>query len=276
VRTEHGNAAEAALRQWLSAYLPARYGVTSGYIIPDVVVPEYKLYHFDVIIYDVLNAPILWIDGDYDTSDQGRKRAVPAKDVWAVLEVKASLTPSSATEAISKLSQLNALSRYLPKNFSCGTFFYELDATLVNNQSILPNLIPDCAIVGYWGGVTLRCQMDEKMTDLMHILPRPANGDQAKESADTARKGPRPIGRPSRPKRKRGDNRAGRWSNGICRARWIPLQQVLWADSLWSVVRLEPDVVAQWIRAVRSRPPGAFGGDPSHQPTKVHIRSSLR
>ena len=68
VQSEHGNAAEAVLRKWLSTFLPARYRVTSGYIIPDVVVPEYTLSHFDVIVYDAINSPALWVDGDYDTS----------------------------------------------------------------------------------------------------------------------------------------------------------------------------------------------------------------
>ena len=125
VRTEHGNAGEAVLRTWLSTFLPARYAVTSGssgYIIPDVVVPEYRLYHFDVIIYDSINSPVLWIDGDYDTSDQGRKRAMPAKHVRAVLEVKASLTRSTATEATLKLAQLNGFGKHLPNGFSLVPF----------------------------------------------------------------------------------------------------------------------------------------------------------
>ena len=94
VKTEHGLAGEAALRTWLSAYLPGRFGVTSGYVIPDVVVASYELYHFDVIIYDAMASPVLWIDGNRDSSDQGKKRAIPAKHVRSVFEVKASLRPN--------------------------------------------------------------------------------------------------------------------------------------------------------------------------------------
>jgi hypothetical protein len=181
VRTEHGDAGEAVLRSWLSNFLPHRYAVTSGYVIPDIVVPEYKLYHFDVIIYDSVNSPVLWIDGDYDTSDQGRKRAIPAKHVRSVFEVKASLTRSSAAEAMVKLMQLNAFAKYLSNGFSCGTFFYELDASLIENQTILPAFIPPSMIVGYRGGVVLRCQLDDRMTGIIRLLPRPPKPEDAKD-----------------------------------------------------------------------------------------------
>ena len=52
VKTEHGDTGEAAFREWLGASLPAKYRVTSGFIIPDIVqAPDYKLYHYDVIIF---------------------------------------------------------------------------------------------------------------------------------------------------------------------------------------------------------------------------------
>src|SRR5581483_5139416 len=88
VRVEHGTAAEAEVRRWLSSYLPGRFGVTSGYLIPDVVVASYELYHFDVIIYDALASPVLWIDGNHDDAEQGKRRAIPAKYVRSVFEVK--------------------------------------------------------------------------------------------------------------------------------------------------------------------------------------------
>jgi len=84
VQTEHGPAGEAELRRWLSTYLPARFGVTSGYIIPDIVVGSYELFHFDVIIYDAMAAPALWSDGTRDHSGQGMKRAIEAKHIRAV------------------------------------------------------------------------------------------------------------------------------------------------------------------------------------------------
>jgi hypothetical protein len=123
IRVEHGTAAEAELRRWLFAYLPKRFGVTSGYLIPDVIVASYELYHFDVIIYDSLASPVLWIDGNRDDAEQGKRQAIPAKYVRSVLEVKATLTAESAAAAIVKLSQLNKLAPYLPSGFSASTLF---------------------------------------------------------------------------------------------------------------------------------------------------------
>ncbi len=180
VRTEHGNAGEAALRKWLSDYLPKKYGVTSGYIVPDIMTTEYKLYHFDLLIYDQVNAPILWIDGDYDSSDQGKKRAIPAKHINAAFEIKASLTVPSAREALKKLSEFNELKEHLPHYFSCGAIFFDFDASLTNNQNILPKLIPTSQIIGYWGGLVLHCSLDEEMTGLIELIGLPEDKEQAK------------------------------------------------------------------------------------------------
>jgi hypothetical protein len=187
VKTEHGLAGEAALRTWLSAYLPGRFGVTSGYVIPDVVVASYELYHFDVIIYDAMASPVLWIDGNRDSSDQGKKRAIPAKHVRSVFEVKASLTAESAKEAIRKLDQLNSLKPYLPSDFSSNVLFYELDVSLAEKQNILPNLIPTSSIVGYWGGVVLRCLLDEEMTGLINVFPNAQGAESQSMSIPLAK-----------------------------------------------------------------------------------------
>lgn len=180
VRTEHGNAGEAALRKWLSDYLPARYGVTSGYVIPDIVVTDYKLYHFDVIVYDAMNSPVLWMDANYDTADQGRKRAIPAKHVCAVLEVKAALSRDTAEKAIGKLSQMNSLRDHLPTKFSCATVFFELDPKLVNDHGILFALLNAASVNGCFGGVVLRCELDPTMIGRIELTARPANPGAAK------------------------------------------------------------------------------------------------
>lgn len=173
VRTEHGNAGEAALRKWLAAYLPRKYGVTSGYVVPDVLALEYKLYHFDVLIYDDVNSPILWIDGDFDHAEQGKRRAIPAKHVYAAFEIKASLTADTARDALVKLSEFNSLTAYLPTSFSSAAIFFDLDAASVNNQSILPNLIPSRPIVGYWGGLVLHCSLNQEMAALLELMRVP-------------------------------------------------------------------------------------------------------
>jgi len=83
-----------------------------------------------------------WSDGDYNQSEKGKTRAIPAKHVRAAFEIKGSLNSDTARDAISKLSELNNLADHLPASFSCGTIFFDLDTALVGNQSVLPNLLP--------------------------------------------------------------------------------------------------------------------------------------
>ncbi|MFN0018005.1 MAG: DUF6602 domain-containing protein [Pirellulaceae bacterium] len=180
VQTEHGVAGEAMLRNWLSTFLPRKFGVTSGYVIPDIMASNHTLYHFDVLIYDASNAPVLWVDGTYDDSAQGKKRAIPAKHVFAAFESKASLTARSAQESLAKLSQFNTVAAHLPANFSCGSVFFKLDESLVNNLSILPSLIPAEPITGLWGGTVLSCSLDQEMTGIISMLPFPENKEEAK------------------------------------------------------------------------------------------------
>ena len=127
VKTSHGNAGEAAIRKWLSAFLPGKYGVTSGFIIPDIIqTSDYKLYDYDVIICDKNNAPVLWADANSDTSEQGEKRAIPARYVKAVVEVKATFNRINLAKAVKKLQELNNLKPYLPKNFVCSLLFLSI------------------------------------------------------------------------------------------------------------------------------------------------------
>jgi hypothetical protein len=178
VRVQHGKAGEAAVRKWLSDYLPKKYGVTSGFVIPDVIAAEYKLYHFDVLIYDQINSPELWSDGDCDQSEQGKIRAIPAKHVRAALEIKASLNSKTARDSITKLSEFNNLANHLPASFSCGTIFFDLDTASANNQVILPNLLPSTPIIGYWGGLVLHCALNEEMAGLLELIKLPENKEE--------------------------------------------------------------------------------------------------
>lgn len=143
VKTEHGVTGEAAIRKWLSEFLPGKYRVTSGYIIPDIVqTPDYKLYHYDVIIFDAQNAPVLWTETNTDRSDQGKKRAIPARYVHSVLEVKASYGAESARDALNKLRQLNAMEQHFPLNFSSAPVFMELPKPLAARGELLQHLLP--------------------------------------------------------------------------------------------------------------------------------------
>ena len=96
--------------------------MTSGYIIPSMPEGEFALSHFDVIIYDRLNSPVLW-------SEHGGARAVPAEHVFCVIEIKSSITAKTFKDALAKLSELDSLlmgtdqpderyEKYLPTHFT--------------------------------------------------------------------------------------------------------------------------------------------------------------
>ena len=104
VPTHHGNVGEAAVRDWLTAFLPKRFGVTSGHIRKQGFADSHVTSHFDVIVYDQIEAPVLWIESNPDKSPGGLSRIIPAENVRAVIEVKASLSNESAKAAVAKLS----------------------------------------------------------------------------------------------------------------------------------------------------------------------------
>jgi len=103
--TDKGKFAEALFRDWLEQFLPAKYGVTSGYIISqrDSFLPRSalkgKLRHYDVIIYNRLDSPVLWTEISPDHSMSGRIRAIPAEYVHGVLEVKSTFNSKNISDA---------------------------------------------------------------------------------------------------------------------------------------------------------------------------------
>jgi len=142
VQVEHGIAGEAAIRRWLEVTLPEKYGITSGYIIPDLIVSDnYKLYHYDVIIFDKINAPILWVDGNYDQSSQGKRRAIPSKYVKAIFETKAKFTNKSTKESLAKIAELQPIAQHLPTTFFSSIIFMEIDGQLPDTKSLTRKFI---------------------------------------------------------------------------------------------------------------------------------------
>lgn len=91
VKVAHGNTGESAFRNFLTKFLPKKYGVTSGFIISSVFDSLEKIPHYDVIIYDQINAPILWEDINTDQSIEGLSKAIPVEFVCGVIEIKSSL-----------------------------------------------------------------------------------------------------------------------------------------------------------------------------------------
>jgi len=184
-QTDKGKVAEAAMREWLTQFLPKKYAVTSGYIISQGIQFGNKLLHYDVIVYDALNAPILWVEKNADNSEQGKVRAIPAENVCCVLEVKSTFNKRSCQEAKSKLWELAPLlekiddpnepyKQFLPPNFCMGTVFFEILGKDKTNIQILNELIPEKFtedLRGYFGGIILQAEgRDREFTGKISFL----------------------------------------------------------------------------------------------------------
>ena len=176
VKTEHGTTGEAAFREWLAKFLPSKYGVTSGFIIPEIIqTPDFKLYHYDVVIFDALNAPVLWTDENPDQAEQGKKRAIPAKYVHAVIEVKATFSNTSATVALEKLRELNSIGPHFPPQFSSAAIFMELPVALAPKGELLRYLLPKPPVHGFWGGLIMRCDLNRDMAAEISLFKSDGN-----------------------------------------------------------------------------------------------------
>jgi hypothetical protein len=166
IKVDPGKVAEAKFREWLASFLPKKYGVTSGYIICQSFKDTIKQKHFDVIIYDQINSPVLWTEENADSSGQGSSRAIPAEYTHGVFEIKSSLNKKSCAEAIKKLDELEPLltgvddeskyKKYLPKNFAMGVIFFELTKKNENDLSVLEVLKPKTFYRGFLNALVLR------------------------------------------------------------------------------------------------------------------------
>jgi len=167
VETWHGVVAEAEFRKWLTGFLPKRYGVSPGYIISQGASEEEKFPHYDVIIFDALEAPTLWIEHSPDASPNALSRALPAEYVRGVIEVKASLNSTSAKKAVTHLEDLRPLlhgadapgeryKKFLPPNFFSLALFFDLLKKEEFSEAAIDNLIPEKILRGYAGGSVLR------------------------------------------------------------------------------------------------------------------------
>jgi len=167
VETYHGNVAEAAFRKWLSGFLPKRYAVTSGYIVSPGLRSKDKTPHFDVIIYDHLESPVLWIEDNPDSSEQGRSLAIPVEYVRSVLEVKSAFSTKVVKDSIEHLSDLCPLMKsvdepseryklHLPPTFCCGVVFVELRTPDASSHSALRTMVNGMSLRNFFGGIVLR------------------------------------------------------------------------------------------------------------------------
>lgn len=188
VRTSHGETVESSIRNWLSLFLPKKYGITSGYIISSSFSEE-KILHYDIIIYDLLEAPTLWTDGNFDKSDQGFSRAIPARNVICVFEVKSRLTRESIKSGVKKLEELNIYKDDLHKNFFCGSFFVDLKESNVRDIAIIDELLEGKdKLYNYFGGVILRYELDHKITGYYNYGPTITKTEEINDNQLLAKK----------------------------------------------------------------------------------------
>lgn len=166
VETYHGLVAESEFRRWLESFLPARYGVTAGYVISPGIKSTDKAPHYDVIIYDKLESPVLWIE---DQAHGGESRALPVEYVKSVLEVKSAFSPETAKHAAEHLGDLSPLmngvddpnERYklhLPSSFVCGMVFFNMKCSSSQCMAGLKQLTSCIQYRGFMGGIILRAE----------------------------------------------------------------------------------------------------------------------
>jgi len=173
VETYHGTVAESQFRKWLSSFLPKRYGVTPGYIVSSGLKSNVKTPHFDVIIYDQLESPILWVEESPDVSAQGRSFAIPVEYVQCVLEVKSNFSSSTVSDAMNHLKDLLPLmigsddisekyKLHLPENFCCGLVFFNLLKKDQFSEAALQKIISGIELRRFFGGIILRGEAHTK------------------------------------------------------------------------------------------------------------------
>lgn len=168
VQTYHGRVAEAVFRQWLADFLPKRYGVTSGYVVSQGQASGSKFPHYDVIIYDQLESPVLWTESHPDSSSGGASRAIPVQYVRAVMEVKSTFGSQEVRDAMEHLRDLapywagidsseQYYKKYLQVNFFTMVIFFDSTSSGYQSPAALSCLVPSPAgPANFYGGIILR------------------------------------------------------------------------------------------------------------------------
>ena len=96
-RGDRGEAREEAIREFLGNYLPKKYGVTSGEVVTRGGTHSHAA---DVIIYDSLHCPVLYV---------GENRVLPIEGVYGIIEVKSSLSKQEFIDAARKIESFKRL-----------------------------------------------------------------------------------------------------------------------------------------------------------------------
>ena len=96
-RGDRGENREELLRDFLERHLPQKYGVLKGEIISREGARSHSA---DIIIYDALNAPVLY---------SGRTAVVPVESVYGIIEAKSTLSKAELVDAIGKVESFKRL-----------------------------------------------------------------------------------------------------------------------------------------------------------------------
>jgi hypothetical protein len=183
VKTDHGIAGEALVRDWLRSFLPQRFGVCKGYIITPNLDYEGELEEWDIIIYDAIESPILYTREIKGHHESEKRRAIPVEYVRAVVEVKATLTPAMVKKSTKKLLKLqqfigvntsDAYPIYLCHPFVCTAIFFETNVRdLKEYRRALDNFIPvlnSIPTLPFIGALVLRSQRERSHSGYLQAM----------------------------------------------------------------------------------------------------------
>ena len=162
VPTYHGVLVEDKIRDWLVSFLPKKFGVCAGYIVSPEITEHRRHPHFDVIIYDAINSPTLWVDDGVSVAKQSR--AIPVEYVFALFEVKSTLDTTTINQAITHINDISKMAErlnskeeyykeFLPDSFFWGLIFIEVAADLSgqSSETIANKYLSQCNIRGETG-----------------------------------------------------------------------------------------------------------------------------
>jgi len=168
VMTYHGCFVEEKFRVWLQSFLPKKFGVCAGYVVSQGLTASKKFPHFDVIIYDAINSPTLWVEEL--SNNTSKSMAIPVEHVFAVLEIKSTLDTSTIEHAINHINDLSDVSaeidniderykKHLPGNFFWGLVFIDTKASVDKSaKTIFDKLLKLPKVRGYYSSLLIRCE----------------------------------------------------------------------------------------------------------------------
>ncbi|MBU1200725.1 hypothetical protein KKG61_01985 [bacterium] len=97
---DRGGQREEAIRKFLSEKLPRRYRISKGFVVSYKGIQSDQC---DVIICDAATSPIFYTDVDQEI--------LPVESVYAVIQVKSRLTPTSLDKAIKNIKSFKQVPR---------------------------------------------------------------------------------------------------------------------------------------------------------------------